>query len=404
MTVLPQVKPKSTTRTQAIVSDVRARLARGEFATGDRLPTIVQLCAEYEVSNITVRAVLRELLSDGTLESRRRAGIYVRAPEASTREESAPPVGFLSDAIAVLSNSPLRVAPASARENLANGWVDLIGQSAIDAVQSAGRHVVTLHPGRLANEVEQLIVAQLFGVVLADFAVEYDMTLRLVEALRRGRVPFVVYSDAPELQTFDRVSSDFERGSYELTRWMIAQGRRCIMNAWPRPATGYWYAPRQRGYERAMREADLPTHAPILLPSTTLSDSVQEMQSHETFQARARESASFLIEHLSGPTRADALLLTSDLDVARIASACRLFGLQPNRDVLLGGYDAYWNRAPRIPWEATQPCVTIDKNHAQSGRDLVQLLLDRVADRLQTAPQHRLTAPTLLEVPAETQD
>ena len=53
-----------------------------------------------------------------------------------------------------------------------------------------------------------------------------------------------------------------------------------------------------------------------------------------------RGIAGALPEHLCRADRIDALLLATDAHAVQAAAALRLFGLVPNRDVLLAGYDA----------------------------------------------------------------
>ena len=69
-----------------IAADLRRRIAPGgEFEPGDRIPTLPELCAQYSVSEITVRNAIRLLVGEGLLESRARAGTLVRKRPAIHR-------------------------------------------------------------------------------------------------------------------------------------------------------------------------------------------------------------------------------------------------------------------------------------------------------------------------------
>jgi DNA-binding LacI/PurR family transcriptional regulator len=46
--------------------------------------------------------------------------------------------------------------------------------------------------------------------------------------------------------------------------------------------------------------------------------------------------------------------------------------------------------------EPTPPAATIDKQNALQGRRLVELLLARIAGKVDSAPQHWLVAPKLI--------
>ena len=56
---------------------LRARLERGEWSVGTRIPTLEELMEEYGVSRATVRAALDELENEGLIERTRGKGTFV---------------------------------------------------------------------------------------------------------------------------------------------------------------------------------------------------------------------------------------------------------------------------------------------------------------------------------------
>jgi GntR family transcriptional regulator len=61
-----------------IALDVRRRIAEEEWRAGDRIAPEVTLAREYQVSRVTVRQALAELVKDDLLERKRGSGTYVR--------------------------------------------------------------------------------------------------------------------------------------------------------------------------------------------------------------------------------------------------------------------------------------------------------------------------------------
>ena len=57
---------------------IRARIASGDLAPGTRLPTLVDLAAEHDVAEMTVRKALRVLVGEGLIETRPGRGVFVR--------------------------------------------------------------------------------------------------------------------------------------------------------------------------------------------------------------------------------------------------------------------------------------------------------------------------------------
>lgn len=75
---------------------ILARIVKGEFAQGERLPSEVRLCEEFGVSRPVVREALSRLQADGLVVSRQGSGSYVmRRP--SEDMISIAPAGSIAD-------------------------------------------------------------------------------------------------------------------------------------------------------------------------------------------------------------------------------------------------------------------------------------------------------------------
>ncbi|WP_121713139.1 FCD domain-containing protein [Streptomyces sp. E5N91] len=72
-------EPRRTTVPQQAVEEIKAMIARGEPAVGERLPTERELAASLGISRGSVREAIRALTALGTLESRQGSGVYVTA-------------------------------------------------------------------------------------------------------------------------------------------------------------------------------------------------------------------------------------------------------------------------------------------------------------------------------------
>jgi GntR family transcriptional regulator len=62
--------------------ELRARITRGEFKSGEALPTEERICHQYGVSRITVRRALDALIAEGLIVKRRGVGSFVAPPSA----------------------------------------------------------------------------------------------------------------------------------------------------------------------------------------------------------------------------------------------------------------------------------------------------------------------------------
>ena len=68
-----------------IVEQLQNDIAKGVFSKTGRLPTEVELAEQYQVSRITVRRAVDELVSQGLVEKKQGKGTFVCAPKLTRR-------------------------------------------------------------------------------------------------------------------------------------------------------------------------------------------------------------------------------------------------------------------------------------------------------------------------------
>lgn len=73
--------PRSPSKTQQVTEDLRARIKSGALAPGEKLPSTKHLAGEYQVSEESVRLVIKGLKASGDVEGRWGKGVFVRAWE-----------------------------------------------------------------------------------------------------------------------------------------------------------------------------------------------------------------------------------------------------------------------------------------------------------------------------------
>ena len=67
---------------QMVFDQMQELLIRGEWKPGDRLPSEMVLCEEFEVSRNTLRAALNKLAALGFTETRKGGGTYVKVVDS----------------------------------------------------------------------------------------------------------------------------------------------------------------------------------------------------------------------------------------------------------------------------------------------------------------------------------
>ena len=396
---LPAMKKKPTMKRNPAVESplesprvrvlnwLKRSLETGEIPRGSELPSARAIANLLGIAPNTAVTALSEAEEQGLVvcragTNRRYAGIV--------RDSSAK-----SSAIAVLARlerfTDLATAPT---------WTDsFLSLDIVRRLSLAGRPVLFFDSESLQGGDPAAVFGNRPAALVVTSGLNGDRAALLaLERCRKENIPAVVYGNAPELRAFDRAYSDHRAGSRDLTRWLIAHGRKRIVPFFPYPfdPPRFWAQERLAGYAEAMREAGLPPHKEVFFGSALLSDRgwAGEKLRINTAMAVAALSA---IRGADGALP-DALLCLNDDWAKPALLAIRDMGLAPNRDILVAGYDNVrrdFTPEAVIPF---RPAVTVNKHNERSAEDLAALVLARLDGTLPPEPQARIHEHEIVEI------
>jgi len=371
-----------------VLKAVRGWIDRGEVRVGHPLPTMRQVAESLEVDKGTVCRAMAQLQDDGLV---RREGrrLHVVKPSAADQPTS----GVLAGTVLVLT-----AAKGEQGNRRMAGWVGKIIEGLLLATHERHHHTMLVHPSAIGGEAfDRLIQGRPLGCIVIATGQSARQDKAMLARLRDGNVPAVLFGEEIHSRAHDMVTVDHVEGARLLTHWLADHGAKRILRHWPyritRSERPDWLAHRDEGYESAARDRGLEVLPPLEYPRPELPD----LSGKAYFDMRVRHSVGFLVDHLTGPNRCDAILTASDRFAYEAAAACRLLGLEPNKDVLIAGYDADWAQCAYRQWEPVGPAVTIEQDDAALGSRMVEVLLDRVAAP-QAQPRFSVTPPRLVEV------
>ncbi len=358
-----------------VVQWIANAIASGKLQPGDAVPTVDELAQLLDVARNTAAA--------GVLEAERRRIVERRSPNARKRFIPAPSAApLVSATICVLGElgrfSEGRTAPR---------WSDAyLALELVPRLSVAGRHVMFLNGDALSDDdLDAFFRSPPAGVIVTGTVNDHLLALRALERCREAHIPAVVYGNAPELRSFDRVYTNHRAGARMLTEWLLARGCHRIVPFFPQPPTTYWMCERLEGYAEAMRAAELEPHPCVVLGDAELRAHAQGERRFRIYRALA---LSKLVE-LRHDGEVDALICLSDEWTEPVIAAVRDLGLEPNRDILVAGYDNVTCGADLGAFESVRPIVTVDKHNEKIAADLAALLLARMAGDLPPEPQAR---------------
>jgi DNA-binding LacI/PurR family transcriptional regulator len=351
-------------------------LETGRFQRGAELPT------EREIAKIVGVAAGTAAMAMDEAEER---GLAVRR-HPGARRRYAGTVGadtFASSSVFVLGSlrnyADITKAP---------GWSDaMISFEVARRISLSGRPVSLLNSDSLSNAaLDAAFKSRPGAFVVANAVRGEESAMRTLSRCREAGIPAVAYGNAPELRCYDRAYSDHRAGSRELTRWLIAHGRKRIVPFFPFAPTRFWEHERLEGYAEAMREAGFEP-----LPSRTFCmPGIQAPSLSEYFRINTAMALSALIAQRRAGEEPDAILCPSDDWAKPVIAAVQELGLVPNRDIIVAGYDNMVRGSGFDEFESLRPAVTVDKHNERSAEDLAALVLARMEGTLPPEPQARI--------------
>jgi DNA-binding LacI/PurR family transcriptional regulator len=365
------------------VHHLRRWIVDGRLSDGDTLPSERTLAGQLGMARGTVRAALDEL---------GREGLISAANEGQRRVQRTGRHGLMANSVALMTDAVAITAP----ERVPMGMDTFIQLEVLRLLVAAGRHALSIDPTRLAEGgIEQLVAGRPRGVI-AMYAVAAGSGLPQLRRLADAGLAVVAHGDAHALRGTDHVTSDQEQGGYDLTRWLLAQGRRRILCFWRFPAQRDWIDDRYAGYVRAMREAKLKPLPALRTPELTIPGCTAA-----GFADLSRALSGFLHEALSvtGPAAIDAVMTATDGHAYQTAAACRRLGRLPGREILITGYDNLSAACAERAFEPHGLAATVDKDNPAIARTLVELLEARLAGHLPAAGQRRVVPHRLMTAP-----
>ena len=244
-----------------------------------------------------------------------------------------------------------------------------------------------------AVELEHLREDPPAGILVLDLNRNFQNLEEFIASLSLLGVPFVMSGDHEAMHSCDRICSDHRQGGYALTSWLIAKGRKRILNLWPENPDRYWLKAKWSGYSAAVDAAGLERLEPL-----TMVERPDENLDAMLFHDEACRYAGHLAPHLLS-RNVDAIMAHTD-KIARLAiAACKLLGVTPNVDADIAGYDNYWEQIDRFRfWEPMPPLASVDKQNELIGREIVNLLFRRIAGEGPAEPVKVLVPPRLVIV------
>lgn len=364
---------------------LKARLSEEGMKAGELLPSERSLAEEFGTGRRAVQWALN------TLEEQK----YIHKIGPRTRAKSEPPQKVLP----IFADTFLLPKTTSysnlLRSGRASGWGRQISFGIYDELSRDNKNILQISDDNYEHLKQAFTSIRIRGLFIPSVGWRIQtLENHLIQVAEELDFPLVCGTNYQKYRQFDRVDSDQEEGAFLLTKYLLERGSRRPVLFFDHSERLYWMEDRRQGYERAMQEAELEPVPPIFV------DIELDLRgaSAQRVNARAKLFAGFLGSYILGDNPVDAIMAATDGDVPVVGMACEILGKKPGTDILLAGYDNFWNEGEEFRVIQTKPVATIDKRNYLVGQKCVKLMLQRCNGELPAAPQLRKVSPKLVVV------
>ncbi|MBI2421391.1 MAG: GntR family transcriptional regulator [Candidatus Hydrogenedentes bacterium] len=226
-----------------IKHDLKTAIDGGDLHEGARIPSEIELAAQYGVSRNPTRQALRELELEGYITRTRRRGSFV-APHAKRNNQLSMTQGR---ALAILCPN---VRTVNVRE-IVNGFIQGVGERGFHAMV----YFMECTDKRQSELLSDIRQSGLAGVALW-LSDDCDETLAKLDYFRKINYPFVLFDRYVREREWDFVVTDNEYLTYTLTKALLAKGHRNI-GFFISSQSNTANEDRKAGYQRALKEAGI---------------------------------------------------------------------------------------------------------------------------------------------------
>ncbi|VGO13655.1 hypothetical protein PDESU_02212 [Pontiella desulfatans] len=240
---------------------LREEIHAGRWRIDEKMPSMMTLASECEVSRMPVQQAIERLGAEGYLRQENRSGVYL----ASMAPEGRTPIGTIGILLLADSENERELDFLAFEQKLVHAFMK---QAEAVNYQTKVVYVSAKDNHEDLNKAGYLFDEKVKGIISL-----FPFHRPLQSTLDPDRIPLVFWCE-PDHRCAPCIASDYEAAFYHLTNETIAEGHKHISLV-PCPIlTPYVKECYIRGYRAAIREAGLEPHENLLdtLSETSLRD------------------------------------------------------------------------------------------------------------------------------------
>jgi len=356
---------------EVIFTSYRDKIKSGALEPGSKLPTEMEIAAEYSVSRITAIRSLKELELHGYIHRIKGSGSYVNKTQIYGRNSNNNSRGHLS----LIS----LVVPFEADISF-----DIF--KGIEDIAKEQDYFVTFHNSGEDSQEEKRIVEDIIsrgshGVIIYPTAVNNNMDL--YSSLLIDKYPFVLIDHkVPGIET-SLICADNQKGFNDITAHLFGLGHRRIIMVGTDIYRLSSELERYKGFCQAHLEFGVPLPAKHLYDFNDIKDIPPDYRAEEERERRGILHLLDSLEAIPGENRPTAIAAVNDTIAQMIITIAREQGISIPEDYSVTGFD-------NLPWaeHLPVPLTTAAQPVREIGRKAAEELFRNIREPDRTGTVH----------------
>ncbi|MFQ5750934.1 MAG: substrate-binding domain-containing protein [bacterium] len=327
-----------------IVEAIKSRIASGKLKVGDQIGSQQELARKYDVSLITVKKAMAELINEGVLFSRVGKGTYVAEQSPASNLSKHESIGLVF-------------------RNLRGPLFSLIIPSIEKVLSDYGFNILLANSDNQIEKEERLIChfrkIEVNGLIIASMTHVLHAT-SIIRKLHEEHFPYVVVSYIED-KDINYVGSDHKYGAFLATEHLIKLGYENIgyINGEEGNHLGEL---RKQGYQRALQQYGKSYHEEFIFRLRRGGEWDDYHSGYDIGKKFAQLS-----------WKPDAMFIYNDVSALGFQKAILDQGLKIPEDVAIVGFDNV--KRGRI---ANVPLTTVHQPTARIGELAAKSLIERI--------------------------
>jgi len=331
---------KSIVLYKKIKEEIKEQIDSGKLKEYDRIPSIVELSKKYNVSTITIRLAISELVKEGYLETLGSKGTYVKLKRANNK------------LIALFFS-----------EDIKNPFIGEIYFGIEKVLSIEGYHTIFLktdgNEEKETKYLKGLLEREIEGVIMIPVSSEFNsQSVYFLKRLKEKNIPVVFVDIKVENFECDYVETDNYHAGYEATKYLIEKGHRKIGIILGHDVNTI--RERFSGYLQCLKDNKIEFNKLYV--------------KRHTFQKYYEETGYICgLELLNLKNPPTAIFCTCDSIAVGLYKACHEMNLKIPQDISIIGFDNLKFTEYMIP-----PLTTIHQEKDKMGEYAAKILIERI--------------------------